>query len=86
MNKRIKELADQAGVSIMGANEKGVFTLLSDKQKKFAELIVGECVNLLDAKGNELLDKEDSLEEYSEAHGMKKAAGLLWQTYFGVKE
>ena len=46
MNEHIKELADQAGVSIVGANKNGVFTLLSDKQKKFAELIVKECVAL----------------------------------------
>lgn len=44
MNDRIKELADQAGVSITAADKKGVFTLLPDKQKKFAELIIRECI------------------------------------------
>lgn len=48
MNERIHELADQAGVSIMGANSNGVFTLLPAKQKKFAELIVKECLFIID--------------------------------------
>ena len=45
MNERIKELADEAGVSITAANKNGVFTLLPDNQKKFAELIVRECLD-----------------------------------------
>lgn len=46
MNERIRELADQAGVSITAADKNGVFTLLPDKQKKFAELIVRECAKI----------------------------------------
>jgi len=48
MNERIKELAEQAGVSITAANKNGVFTLLPDSQKKFAELIVRECAKRVD--------------------------------------
>lgn len=44
MNERIKQLADQAGVSITAANENGVFTLLPDDVGKFAELLIRECV------------------------------------------
>ena len=47
MNERIRELADEAGVSITAANKNGVFTLLPDNQKKFAELIVRECTDLV---------------------------------------
>jgi hypothetical protein len=47
INERIKELADQAGVSITAADKNGVFTLLPDKQKKFAELIVDEVYDYI---------------------------------------
>jgi len=46
MNERIKQLADQAGVSITAANENGVFTLLPDDVGKFAELLIRECVEI----------------------------------------
>ena len=48
MNERIRLLAEQAGVSITAANKNGVFTLLPDSQKKFAELIVRECAKRVD--------------------------------------
>ena len=51
MNDWIKELADEAGVSITAANKNGVFTLLPDNQKKFAELIVKECCQKLENDG-----------------------------------
>lgn len=53
MNERIKELADQAGVSITAADKNGVFTLLPDKQKKFAELIVLEMCQVMKVEGEQ---------------------------------
>ena len=64
MNERIQALAEEAGVSIMGANENGVFTLLSDKQKKFAELIVRECAESMPQENlKQMLLKRFGVEE-----------------------
>ena len=76
MNERIRELADQAGVSITAANKNGVFTLLPDSQKKFAELIVQECVKVAHPK----------LTDVGEwAAGMRLVQQRLKQ-HFGVEE
>ena len=47
MNERIKELVEQAS---SGAcyDEPGAVTLYNDEIKKFAELIVRECIRLCD--------------------------------------
>lgn len=50
-------------------------------REKFAELIVGECVKLLDAKGQELMNHSDTEDE---GHGMRNAAGLLQRTFINL--
>ena len=84
MNKRIKELADQAGVSIMGANENGVFTLLSDKQKKFAELIVQEMLGVLEQYHRDSFP-EDTVDDFDKAYlaGLHTAQKAV-KKHFGV--
>ena len=47
MNERIRELAEQAGVNTMLWDNGKWTSFLSSEQKKFAELIVEECVATL---------------------------------------
>jgi hypothetical protein len=63
MNKRIKELAEQAGYYLYDLTEThGMKTVETDSMdewitfEKFAELIVRECVNVVD----DMADPEDS--------------------------
>ena len=50
MNERIKEIAEQAG-SVYQKNL-DVYLLLPDELEKFAELIVRECVQVLETNGD----------------------------------
>jgi hypothetical protein len=77
MNKRIKELAEKAGI----VNRKFAFGQyweddLTDEQKKFAKLIIKECANFVE----NIFDDDDgshaTCKDY--AKGIKK--------YFRVKE
>ena len=79
MNERIRELADQAGVSITAADKNGVFTLLPDNQKKFAELIVRECIQSIE---NTI---ETNCDTDSEKIGCEFAITDL-KEHFGVQE
>ena len=56
MNKRIKELAEQAGIAVWGAYAVYMYdpkdTLDSTVMAKFAELIVRECADIAREIGN----------------------------------
>lgn len=56
MNERIKELADQAGFDAVSME---VFNLEQDLEK-FAELIIGECFQVVDDYAVEQADKPEN--------------------------
>ena len=72
MNERIKLLAEQAGI--------GPWGITIDKSteifQKFAELIVRECINVLDGKIYESIDHE----------GNETWPDLILKEHFGVEE
>ena len=75
MNERIKLLAEEAGIAIWGDavymyNPKD--TLDSDTLKKFAELIIKECVDLVDT--------------LNEAYDAPSTAGKFIKKHFGIEE
>ena len=80
MNERIKELAEQAGIAVWGD---AVYmydpkdTLDSTVMKKFAELIVKECVSI--AKMTEPSDSDDY-------RSGRYWAGVDIKKHFGVEE
>jgi hypothetical protein len=85
MNKRIKELAEQAGYYLYDLTEThGMKTVETDSMdewitfEKFAELIVRECVNVVD----DMADPEDS-ERYFWA--IQNVSQKIKQ-HFGVEE
>ena len=78
MNERINQLAEEAGIAIWGD---AVYmyhpkdTLDSDTLKKFAELIVRECLDILD-------DEDDG-----ELAGRSvRIAAIRIKKHFGVEE
>ena len=76
MNQRIKELAKQAGFVLI--RDEYLFT---EMMGKFAELIVAECINMIEAEATKA--NEDDV------HGMRNAAGLLGRAFItlrGVEE
>ena len=100
MNERIKEIAEQAG-SVYQKNL-DVYLLLPDELEKFAELIVRECVQVLETNGDnqrtirmtESIGHDrttDWMEGYEEA--VKQYGGYLLKKnakqikkHFGVEE
>jgi hypothetical protein len=76
MNKRIKELIEQATIRgeeyLPGNDGHPTPTFYFDKEK-FAELIAAECVNMIEAAA-ENADEED-------VHGMRNAAGLISRAF-----
>jgi hypothetical protein len=79
MNERIRELSKQA-YELQRHKHGGYFTqqLLLDA---FAELIVAECINMIEAEATKA-DEDD-------AHGMRNAAGLIGRAFItlrGVEE
>jgi hypothetical protein len=67
MNERIKQLAEQAGY------HPDVYELCKPGMEKFAELIVAECINMIEAESKTA--DEDSV------HGMRNAAGLIGRAF-----
>ena len=79
MNERIRQLAEQAGI----VNRKFSFGQwwendLTTEQKKFAELIVKECVRCIDDGRGEV----SSMAE----HGWRQICQKEIKEHFGVKE
>jgi hypothetical protein len=60
MNERIKELAEQ----VYG-------TQATDQEQKFAELIVKECMNVLDPGGHQLIARFHTRQWLSEHFGVE---------------
>ena len=77
MNERIKELAEQAGFNPY--NYEGANAVLF---KKFAELIVLECANVI--ADDDLAKDSGTLMMYSYAKGMRYSAHLI-KEHFGVE-
>ncbi len=84
MKEQIKELADQAGVSITAADKNGVFTLLPDKQKKFAELIVMRCLDIVNREA--LFADHASAEVNQYAIEILRSAYIKIEEHFEIKE
>lgn len=76
MNKRIKELANEAGLLVY--NPEGVPT----KLEKFAELIVGECVKFCEHESNDDEHDEYDMGMWVKAESIKTAI----MEEFGIKE
>ena len=70
MNERILELADQAAEGMAGLNIPDEFC------KRFAELIVAECISALDEKIYRSIDGD----------GDEIWADLILKEHFGVEE
>ena len=77
MNERIKQLAEQADIHFhkggtldAGPNGIAKFVLYSDMEK-FAELIVEECLNLVD-RGGEFVSRPKLVERIKEHFGVKE--------------
>jgi hypothetical protein len=66
MNERIKELAEQAGYS-----KEFLAIGLPNNMEKFAELIVKECMNVLDPGGHQLIARFHTRQWLSEHFGVK---------------
>ena len=67
MNERIKQLAKQTGYIWHASGDPQIYEFTPEKLKKFAELIVQECVNVL--HDNELWNRHIS-------HALKEHFGV----------
>ena len=86
MNEKIKQLVKQAEQYALdraneGSDEDYDYAFDDDFRQKFAELIVAECINMIEAEATKA--NEDDV------HGMRNAAGLLGRAFItlrGVEE
>lgn len=82
MNSRIRKLAEQAEILIteVGAfhnTPHGAYQLQEQQMKKFAELIVGECVGICECEWNGDADTFAASESYNEcADAIKEHFGV----------
>ena len=87
MNERIKELAEQAGISLSQKDYSYYWVESAEDIEKFAELIVKECAQLiLDKKMGDLGDNP-GVKEWEE--GYNEAVHdcyYLIRKHFGVEE
>ena len=82
MNERILELAEQAGMIVGDAGEFDMAKFMP-KEVKFAELIVQECVSVINTEAGE---REDD-DEYERAWKMgTEFAVYQIKQHFGVEE
>ena len=70
MNERIKELAKQAGLIAGDYDDLDFKKNLTDKEKKFAELIVRECAALIPAQQSHAPDGRPLLKIFEEHFGV----------------
>ena len=75
MNKRIQQLAEQAGST--HKQNLGVYQFYSDELEKFAELIVRECVAICQD-----VDGEDNID----AKSGRQDCAVEIKEHFGVEE
>lgn len=90
MNERIKELAEQSYVEVPHERDWDATSKIFDKEK-FAELIVKECLALLNGEKEYYSNpgKYESLEYYERMKAKAEAledAGSLIKSHFGVKQ
>jgi hypothetical protein len=90
MNERIKLLADQAELTIRDSRG-NTYMSHPEFNKKFAELIVQECVNqaLEEKVSEEEIDKEDDIEDRCYLRGNNGGivdAVIRIKQHFGVEE
>ena len=85
MNKRIKELAEQAGLQlgIVIENSTTPVKTITIEQRKFAELIIQECVLVINTEAAE--HKDDDEIERAWKMGTEFAVYQIKQ-HFGVEE
>ena len=78
MNERIRELAEQAGLQlgIVLENSTTPVKTITVEQRKFAELIIQECISTLEEKIYRSIDNE----------GDEIWADLILKEHFGVEE
>ncbi len=90
MNERIKELAEQAGIDFFNSTDPEYFGRVycegwSEQQQKFAELIVKECVGVVDKivpPGYEdYPDYRDQIEQ-----SFRRECAVEIKEHFGVEE
>ena len=63
MNERILELADQALKACDAAKERGI----AEYSKRFAELIIGECLMLAQSHPSQMADYADGIDSVRES-------------------
>ncbi len=73
MNERIKQLAEQAGISYLSS-------VHPDMWEKFAELIVQECVSIVAKRKNQAIDDNWNVDE------AMSMAEMDIEEHFGVEE
>jgi hypothetical protein len=79
MNTRIKELAEQAGFQYIKDEDIGWAGNHNSSLPKFAELIVRECVSILDSMGDPEVDScRYVLALHNASHNIRQ--------HFGIKE
>jgi hypothetical protein len=80
MNERIRELAEEAGISLSQKDYSYYWVESAEDIEKFAELIVRECINKV--RSRQMFGIEDE-------HNIHHAFDLLvydLESYFGVEE
>jgi hypothetical protein len=69
MNERIKELWNKAGGDYWDSNQMGSYYHINNPEK-FAELIVRECMNVVDTGENQLIARFQARKWLAEHFGM----------------
>ena len=69
MNERIKELAEQSSI---GWDEKYHWYVGSEQMKKFAELIIYECLSICEELGDRVMDGHYCADKILKHFGVKE--------------
>jgi hypothetical protein len=77
MNERIKQLAEQAGIYKLNLSDETEYWIM----EKFAELIVGECVGIVEGIEPGYKDYRDQIED-----AFRRDCVAEIKQYFGVEE
>ena len=87
MNERIRELAKQTGYIWHASGEPQIYEFTPEKLEKFAELIVGECVQTLLDNTPEQFTNEAAEEDWDRGYGqaMRDCVHHI-QEHFGVEK
>ena len=86
MNERIKELAEQAGMTQMNRRSDGRYVIDEDAFEKFAELVVKDCMAMCEELKEEYFKHRKNTTDFDEKHIYAEGEAACFNLRYKMKK